>query len=254
MYRLASLASIFVLACSTSAATTTPAEYDDTAQQIGATITTGIGGGDTGSIADVMTLASGRPLPGFAASGQVSAQVSGKYDGVIYTYELTCQDTGTTLAPCGATTDRSTADVSSEGTLVLADLRASVTRGGTWQLAGLQSSTATLDGSADMKMLATVDSIFRPVTASYDLAALIGYDGVVIDVATKQPIGGTISYDVTAAATDPATHTSEASFTIDAELAFAPGLATLVLDDQYTYTLDTRTGTISRGTRIETSR
>jgi hypothetical protein len=225
----------------------TDAEYDDTAQAIASTTSTGSGGGEVGSIADVMLLAKGTPLPGFALSG--SGAVSGSHLGLTYDYAISCKDaSGDAMAQCTNITDEVDAQVAWSGELTLPTLMASIDRTGDWTLTGLQAPTTKLDGSGSIAFDATVISIFRPVTTTYHLDADAGYDALMIDTSTRLPVGGDIDYSVEASVmtTDHDTGDDASSkFSLDAVVGFAPdGTATLTLDGDHVYTLDTQTGVV----------
>lgn len=250
MSRLSCLVAISAFAAACGSDMTTPpteAQYDDTAQQIGSTTSTGNGGGEIGSMADVIVLSHGTLIPGFTLDA--NGRVSGTHLGLTYSYALTCKDvSGAVLASCTAFTDSASIMVDWSGTLTLPNLTASVARSGDWQLAGLLTDTAQLDGSGTFTLDATVTSIFRPVTAMYHLAANATYHRVLVDTATRRPIGGEITYDLSAS--DMTTNTStgngaSARFDLTAVVTFAAsGPATLVLDGSHKYSIDTATGVV----------
>ena len=251
---LLSISSIALLgACSSSSSTTpTTDQYDDTAQQLGSETAPGStnGGGETGSMATVISLASGDTVAGLTLSG--SGQYTGTSLGLSYNYSLTCKDAGgNTLAGCTALTQTASATADWSGTLTLPNVTATVNRTGDWQLSSLLNSPATLNGSSSLTFDATVKSIFRPVTTMYALSADATYNAVQIDTSTKQAVGGSITYAITATDTTTATGSgsgsasSNTTFDINGVLTFgSDGNATLVLDGTHTYTVDTSTGVV----------
>ena len=246
MNRLIVLVSVFGAACSSSTQPT-QADYDDTAQQLGSTTSTGGGGGEVGSMADVVSLSTGTPVDGFTVDA--SGKITGTHVGLTYDYTLTCKDSGGNVLPvCTSLTNSADAMITWSGMLTLPNLTASVDRTGSWSVTGLQTATATFSGTGSFTFDATVMSIFRPVTAMYNLSADATYDSVLVATATKQPIGGDIHYDVTASASTTNTGNgddSSAKFDISADVAFASnGTATLTLDGSHTYTIDTSTGVV----------
>ncbi|HET7504793.1 MAG TPA: hypothetical protein VFK02_27410 [Kofleriaceae bacterium] len=233
-------------ACSSSSKQATPEQYDDTAQAIASTTATGNGGGDVASMADTVTISLGAVPQGFTLMGDGHFQ--GSRLGVDYSYAITCKSLAGVVGACGPTTDQATVDVAWSGTLATANLDASVSRNGSWSVAGLQTDTATFSGDSTFSFDATVHSIFRPgVTATYTFDASASYDAIRIATADRHIIDGSASFDVSAHSqvTGAGSNDSEASFEVHAELTFhADHTASLVLDGSRSYTLDLTTGLV----------
>jgi hypothetical protein len=225
----------------------TQEEYDDVAQAVASTAATGNGGGDVGSMADSASLATGVMPAGLAVD--VSGHVTGSRFGLSYDYRLACSDaSGAAQDACDATTDRAEVTLSWSGTLNLSHVQASIQRSGDWTLTGLQSNAPMFNGQGTFQFDISVQSIFRPVTASYHLDYAADYAQIALDPGHR-PKGGTIHYSI--AAEHMVTNggsTSTATFDLDAVVTFhADGTATIVLDGSHTYQLDVATGAVERG-------
>jgi hypothetical protein len=225
----------------------TAQEYDDVAQQVGRTTSTGGGGGEVGSLHDAVAISLGTVPLGLSLS--LDGHIDGSRLGVDYDYQVTCKDaSGTPLATCSAATDRADVAVAWSGTLVLPDLTASVDRHGAWTLTGLQTDRVTLDGDGRFSFDSDVKSIFRAAESTYHLAYDASYDAVVVDKTSGNPIAGTIHYAIAAAHTETAEGTTTtSSFDVDAEVTFTgDGKASLVIDGSERYTIDLATGLVIR--------
>lgn len=220
----------------------TQAEYDDAAQAIGSSVAADRGG-EAASIADSTSLALGVLPLGFSL--EASGQIGGSRIGIDYAYQLRCEDAqGTALSSCDATTDRAEVDLTWSGELELPTVSASVDRSGAWTLDGLQGQTATLDGDSTLSLDSELRPDGRPVrTYRFDYAA--AYDAVLIDVADRVVIGGTVHYAIDAEQTVGGD--TVASFAMDGELALgASGPAMLTLDGEHAYRVDLATGAVVR--------
>lgn len=216
-------------------------EYNDVAQAIGSTTSTGNGGGEVGSFSDSATLATGQMPPGLSASG--SGHFAGTHLGLDYDYQITCSP-----APCGAATDSAEVKVSWSGSLDLSNLQASIDRSGDWTLTGVQSGTATFAGEGSFSFDIAVQSLFRTANASYHLDYDATYSAVRIDVATRRPVGGSIHYQISAQhdASGP-NGSASGNFDIDAVVTFAAdGTATLTLDGSHHYTINLANGIVTK--------
>src|SRR5262249_50385825 len=155
---------------------------------------------------------------------------------------------GQTLAVCDATTDRAELTVSWSGMLNLSHLQASIQRSGDWTLSGIQSGTPTFNGQGTFQFDLAVQSVFRPVTATYHLDYAAPYQQIGLN-AQHRPVSGSIHYSI--AAEHMVTNggsSSSGSFDLDAVVTFhANGTATVVLDGTHTYQLNLETGVVSRG-------
>jgi hypothetical protein len=238
-----------VSACSSSSDhAVTREEYDDTAQAIGTTTSSGSGGGDVAAMADVMIMARGEMPLGFTLTAD--GHVRGSRLGLDYNYALTCKDTaGTTLALCGPTTDRVDVSLTLTGDLATSNLDASLSRQGSWTVTGMQSATTKFDGNGSFDFAATIRSVFRPgVVTTYNFAYDASYDGVLIDSASHQAIGGSASFDASARhMVTGSNNNSDVTFAVAADITFkADHTATLVLDGDQQYSIDLTTGVVVR--------
>lgn len=236
MKRLALLSMFMFAACSSNNDhAATQQEYDDVARQLGTSAATGNGGGDVGAMSDSMTVALGGSLAGFTVSA--TGTLTGSHGSLMYSYDVSCRDAnGTVLPVCTRLTDSAAIDLAWSGELALPNLDASVSRRGSWTLAGLQSPTASLDGRGTF----TFDAALA--ASMYHLSYGADYHAVAIDTATKVAIGGEIDYAIDATRT---TGNVDESFSIDAALVFhADGSATLTLDGTHEYTVDLETGAV----------
>lgn len=237
-------------ACSSSSAKPTTDEYNDTAQAIASTTSTGSGttsGGDVASMADTVSLSLGVSPPGISLSGD--GHFHGNHLGLDYNYALTCKGVGGVVGACGPTTDQATVDIAWSGNLNTTGIMADVTRNGSWTVTGLQSDTATFSGDSSFSFDATLQSIFRPgVTATYSFDASASYDAVKIAMQQRLVIGGSAKFDITAHHMVTGTKNDvDATFDVHAELAFAADhTATLTLDGDQHYSLNLSTGVVVR--------
>ena len=230
-----------IAACNTDhSSNITQDEYDAAAQSVGSSTASGGGGGDTGAMADVVAIAKGDMPLGFTVDA--SGNITGSHLGVTYSYTLTCKDAaGTTLAVCGSTTDSANATLMWSGMLSLPNFTTSVTRDGSWSIAGLQSATAQFDGTGTF----TYDSAIANPDASYHFAYDATYDAVLVDTSTELATGGTIHYAIDA--TRSANGSDEQSFSLDADVTInGNSSATIVLDGSHEYTLNLMTGVVVR--------
>lgn len=221
----------------------TEADYDDVAQALTAVVTTDNGGGEVGAMSDSVDIALG------AGDLSITASAAGKFKsshlGLEYDYAISCKDSaGAQLDKCNRDTDSAEVKVDWSGDLGLPHLTASVDRSGSWQLAKVQSGNAVLNGDSDFNLDAKLESLFRDATRSYHVGYNAKYSDVALDLAARKIKGGTVQYEI--AAERKATGTrrdSEAEFEMKGELTFAAdGTATLTLDKNFRYTIDTATG------------
>lgn len=235
-------------ACSSTSNQATPEQYDDTAQAIATTTATSGGGGDVASMADSVSLALGTIPLGFSLQGDGHFQ--GTRLGVDYSYAITCKSLAGVVGVCGPTTDQATVAVAWSGNLQSTSLDASVSRTGSWAVAGLQTDTATFSGDSNFSFDATLRSVFRPgVTATYSFDASASYDAVRIATQQRQVVDGSATFDLTAHSTVTGTGSGDvnASFDVHAEITFhADHTAALVLDGSRHYSIDLATGLVVR--------
>lgn len=248
-----------IAACSTSmpsqTSPATTADYEDTAQTIASSTVTGssggVGGGDAIAIADAISIARG-VLP-FGFLRDADGHVRGNRMGVDNSFMVTCKDAaGTVQAACDKTTDSATVQIKWTGSLQTPNLTASVDREGMWTITGLQSATATLDGTSSFALDTSLMSIFHQgVTSTFTFDATASYDAIQIATADRQITGGSASFEVKAHRTVTGTamgkNDVDKSFDVHADLTFnADHTATLVLDGMHTFTIDLRTGKLTR--------
>jgi len=248
--------SLSIAACSSSSTTPpTSADYDDAAQTVAASTATqsgtSVGAGEVIAMADSVSIALGRLPLGFLRLAD--GRIHGTRMGVDHSFTVTCKDAaGTTLASCDKTTDSATVEVKFSGDLTTPNLTASVDREGTWTITGLQSATATLNGDSSFSLDTTLTSIFHQgVTSSFTLDATASYDAITIATIDRHVTGGSASFELKAHRTVTGTamgaHDVDKSFDIHAELTFnGDQTATLVLDGTHTFTIDLKTGRVSR--------
>ena len=247
MIRLACplLSSLLVAACaSTPASLPTAAQYDDTARLLGAAASTPGGGGELGSMADVVAFARGQTITCFAADDR--GKISGTHYGLTYSYTLACEgQDGEALARCGAATASADATIDWSGNLVLPDFSASVDRSGEVHVTGLAGPVAKFDGTGSFTFEAVVGS--APDATSYTLAADAIYDGVLVDTTTHASLGGEIAYHVLATLpTEAKSDAPDPQFEVHAAVTLAAdGSATLVLDGSHVYAVNPATGIIA---------
>ena len=221
----------------------TEADYDDVAQALTAVVTTDNGGGEVGAMSDSVSIALG------AGDLSIQASAAGRFKsshlGLEYDYAISCKDAaGAALQQCTRDTDTADVKVEWSGDLGLPHLTASVDRNGSWQLAKIQSGSARLNGDSDFDLDVKLESLFRDVTRSYHVGYNAKYSDIVLDLAARRIQSGSVRYSIDAErkATGPRRE-SEAEFNMDGELTFAAdGTATLTLDRNFKYKLDTATG------------
>jgi hypothetical protein len=221
----------------------TEADYDDVAQALTAMVTTDNGGGEVGAMSDSVNIALG------AGDLSIQASAAGHWKsshlGLQYDYAISCKDeAGAAMQKCSRDTDSADVKVAWSGDLGLPHLTASVDRNGSWQLQKIQSGTAQLNGDSDFDLDVKLESLFRDVTRSYHVGYNAKYSDVTLDLAAKRIQSGSVRYSIDAErkATGPRRE-SEAEFSMDGELTFAAdGTATLTLDRNFNYKLDTATG------------
>jgi hypothetical protein len=249
--------SLSIAACTSSQPTTpaTSADYDDAAQTIAASTATtsgsSVGAGEVLAMADSVSIALGRLPLGFLRDRD--GRIHGSRMGVDHAFTISCKDAaGAALAQCDKTTDSATIDVKFSGNLMTPSLTASIDREGTWTITGLQSDTATLNGSSSSSLDTTLTSIFHQgVTSSFTLDATASYDAITIATQDRQVTGGSATFDLkthrTVTGTAMGSHDVDKTVEIHAVLTFnGDHTATLVLDGTHTFTIDLSTGRVKR--------
>jgi hypothetical protein len=239
---LCSTLALGAMACSSSDDTgddtgaITQEEYDDVARSIGSSMATPSDGGEVGAMADVAILAYGDLPLGFTLD--VNGVFRGNHFGLDYSYALTCWDVGGALVACDETTDRAEVDLHWGGALQFPGFTASVDRDGAWTLLGLQSDTITVGGDGSFAFDMSVD---RGPQIDYALDYDAAYD-VDLDAASLLPVGGTISYGISAQKSVDGVAVN--AFTVDADVTFDANGATLTLDGAFRYDVDLATGVV----------
>lgn len=212
-------------------------DYDNVAQSTAALLIQASGGGEVGSMYDSASLAVGVTPAGVTANGVAS--FGDAHAGLDYSLTISCVDAaGVALSACGANTNDARASVTWNGNLTLPpDFAASVSRQGTWTLSGVQSGTATFEGSGTFDLSAQFTSIFHGAKASVDVSYGANYHAVTYSMAAHHPTGGSIDYAIAASsAASGARGDSGGSFTMGAHVVFNPdGSATMTLDGTYEY-------------------
>lgn len=221
------------------------ADYDEVAAGLAKLVSDGSGGGDLGSMEDGVSIALGDVPAGMTLAG------SGEYEttrsGLRYEYAISCVNAaGRPMVVCDERTDSASLTLSWSGELVLDSFEGSVSRAGSWQIVGLQSDTAQLDGEGSFDVNAWWRSWGGESTYALDYDAT--YDAIEIDMASRTVVGGEARWVVDVQRTrDGRRSDAEASFTIIAELSFTDsGDVVITLDGTRTYRLDTARGTLVR--------
>ena len=247
-FGLTCAATLVAAACtssSSSSRTPTAQEYDDLAQHVGSTTSTGSGGGELASMKDALDLSVGvMPL---GLSLDLQGHVNGARAGLTYDYQVTCTDAaGNKLATCGATTDKADVQVAWNGALTLPHLSAMIDRKGHWTLSGLTTQAPALDGDGSFTFDSDVTSIFDAgAHATYHLTYDAQYEHVVFD-ASHVPVSGDLHYTVHAEHMETSSSGSASgAFDVDVVVTFTgDGKADLALDGDHHYTLDLATGVV----------
>jgi hypothetical protein len=226
------------LGCSSGSSTPTSSQYDDVAQSTAAILIQTGGGGEMGSMSESASIAIG------ATPSGVTVDASGSLDcvhaGVTYTFQVSCTDVhGAALAHCGPTTNDAQASVAWSGNLSLTGFNAAVNRSGNWTLTGVQTSTATFNGTGTFNFNAQFQSAFRNEMVSANLSYSGTYNAITYDTALHHATGGSAHYTIDGSHAASSTGgTSNGSFAVDALVTFAAdGSAKLTLDATHQYLL-----------------
>jgi hypothetical protein len=193
-----------IAACSSSSSSpsspspATTADYEDAAQTIASSTVTGgsSGAGDAIAMADAVNIATGHLPLGFLRG--IDGHIHGNRMGVDNDFMVTCKDAaGTTQTACDKTTDSATVDIKWTGNIQVPGFSSSVDREGSWTITGLQSATATFNGSSTFSLDTTLTSIFRQgVSSSFMFSATAKYDAITVATADRQVNGGAASFEV----------------------------------------------------------
>ena len=256
-----------ITACASSPSSTTPAtnaDYEDVAQTIASSTMTGSGGtgsggsslgaGDVIAIRDAVSLARGIMPLGFLRDHDGDEHhFHGDRMGLGNAVTITCKDAmGAVQTACDKTTDSATVELKMTGSLMTPNFSATIDREGSWTITGLQSATATLDGSASFSLDTSIKSIFHQgVTSTLSFANTATYKAITVTTADREITGGSASFEVkahrTVTGTANGSNDVDKSFDVHADLTFnADHTATLVLDDMHTFTIDLKTGRVSK--------
>ncbi|HEX4416519.1 MAG TPA: hypothetical protein VH165_01410 [Kofleriaceae bacterium] len=147
-------------------------------------------------MADAVNIATGHLPLGFLRG--IDGHIHGNRMGVDNDFMVTCKDAaGTTQTACDKTTDSATVDIKWTGNIQVPGFSSSVDREGSWTITGLQSATATFNGSSTFSLDTTLTSIFRQgVTSSFMFSATAKYDAITVATADRQLTGGSASFEV----------------------------------------------------------
>jgi hypothetical protein len=260
--------SIAACTSSTSSSTTTSpattADYEDTAQTIASSTVTGGGSGGGGGgvsfgdvlvFGDALSIARGHLPLGFLHDSD--GHFRGHLMGVGHDFTVTCKDAaGAVQTACGSTTDSATLTLKVTGDLMTPNFSSSIDREGSFTITGLQGATATFDGSSSFSLDTSLMSVFHPgVSSTFTFDATAAYKAITIATADRTITGGSASFEVKAHRTVTGTgsgssgsnHDVDKSFDVHADLTFnADQTATLVLDGMHTFTIDLKTGKVTK--------
>lgn len=221
------------------------ADYDDVAQALGAVTASGNQGGEIDALSDAASIARGIPRLGLALD--LEGHFAGTRGALMYSYDAECRDANdSVLLVCGPTASTASVNIACSGDLVTPHIDASLEHSASVTVSNLQDDAASITGDGSFDFDAIFVSHFANTQRDYHLSYDVTYDAVLISSAGV--IGGRAHYVVSAErmVTGEA-RTSEATFEMDATLVFNDaGNATLTLDGSHTYTIDTRTGAVSR--------
>jgi hypothetical protein len=242
--RLGFAALLAVAGCS-NVDTPSEKDYDDIAQALGSVTATESGGGEIGTMVDASTIATGAPRIGIDLEG--SGSFSGNRVGLQYEYSITCKDgAGTTLDACSDASDSAAVNVKWAGDLTTTVLIATIARQGKLELSNIQSGPVEISGTSTLRIDAHLHALLQDAQRSYTLKYSASYEDLKVQRAPAQMLGGKIHYalEVDRNKTSRSTQKS-AHYEIDAELVFdANGKATLTLDGDHRYAVDTGTGNV----------
>ena len=177
----------------------TSEEYDDIAASVGAVVAEGPGS-ETEALRDTVEVAEGGVPTGMTREEQ--GTLVGRRGTLDYSFEVTCLDgEGVTQEICDETTDQATLAVEWTGEVDTARYDATVNRTGNWQLTGLLSTEAKLDGAGTFDVQSEFVALFRSEMRTYMFDYDAEYDGVMIRMSDRRPVAGTIRYTIHAART-----------------------------------------------------
>lgn len=217
-------------------------DYDDIAMGVGALVATPGGGGEAGAMDDAVRVA--REGRAGLVAGSVEVVVRA---GLSYEYNVDCFDAaGNALETCDENTDSAEVSVTWSGDLDTPSYDASIDRVGEWSITGLQSATATLEGSGSFEVSSEFRAMYRDVIRSMRLSYDAEYDSVLIDTERRRAVGGRIRYAVRGERfVRRGSNERDIEFSVDAEVTFqADGSATLTLDGSHSYRIDAATGLV----------
>ncbi|MEM9492548.1 MAG: hypothetical protein AAGC55_25595 [Myxococcota bacterium] len=211
-------------------------DYDDTAAAVSGLVTNS-SGGDVGSMEYSLNLATG-----------VSASSTYSSFGLNYEYLVACSDeAGTVQDVCNADTATAELTVNWSGDLVVPGYEGSVARTGDWALTSVKGPIAEFNGNGTFDVATRFESLFRPVMRDMTLSYAAQYDAVQLDTATGQILSGEITYDISAMrSVVRGDNERDFDYEMEADLTFnGDGMLTLVLDRDYSYTVDISSGAVS---------
>ncbi|MEL6760744.1 MAG: hypothetical protein AAFP04_10115 [Myxococcota bacterium] len=215
----------------------TAEDYDDVAAAVAPLV---VGdNGDTASMDDALSVSTGDLAPGLTRSGEGS--VRGSRGGVSYSYDVSCLDgAGDAQTSCNSETDTASVNVAWDGDFNTLRYDTSLSRTGSWTLTGITGATAVLDGEGTFDVDSEFQSLDGNRRRTYMLSYAAEYEGVLIDTATRQAVGGRAFFEIAADRTASNRFRDvEASFDIEADVTFNDdGSATLILDGERIYELE----------------
>jgi hypothetical protein len=227
----------------------TAADYDDVAQSLSSVTATSGGGGEVGSLSDSVTLSIGSATPGISL--KAAGEFSGSRLGMSYDYAISCDDaSGAKMTSCDGNSADASVKVKWSGNLALPNLTAQVQRDGDWKLTNIQTGTVAVTGHSEFDFDASFHSLFRDVSREYHVGYSADYSNVQVRRSPAAVVGGSIKYviDAQRKASTPRNE-KQANFHMDGLLEFASdGHATLTLDSQFHYAIDTKTGMVTKMT------
>ena len=238
-------AALLFAACSSNGAGTAASQqdYEQVAQSLAGNASPG---GEPATFGVAADLASG--LIPVGLSLDASGRFFGEHAGLTYDGTVTCTDLGIAVpAQCGPTTSTAQVTGTWSGQLTLPRVVISGTRSGTWTLSGLQTATVTIEGTAHAELTSQFASASDQNHKQLALTADATYQAVLVDRASRLPVGGDIEYAITG----QRTHTTPGldktqAISMDATLTFHPDhTATLVIDGDKHFHLDLETGEAS---------
>jgi len=218
-------------ACGADAAT--PEDYDDIAVALSG-LAAGEGG-DVDAARDAAELAVG--------DQELSPEGEGRFVGergqLSYRYDIDCFNArDVLLEACDVRTRRAEATVAIDGSVDTDRRSASLDRDGAWTLVVANDlSTVTIDGTVSSSVASSFQSLRRDTRQHFELLADGSYESIVVDLQSRQIVGGRIVLSVAAERMRTSNFSeAEASLDVEATIEFSPdGPPELTLDGDRSY-------------------